>query len=302
MDAIMKRLLILFVVLSVLFCTGCGLSTQKFEIVATTLPVYDFAVMLCDGTGLSVGRLISENVSCLHDYTLKVDQMMMIESADVVLLSGLGLEDFLEDALNSASVTIDASINTHTHEGGHSHEDDHHAEHDHSHKHVHETDPHIWLSPENAMIMVRNLAHGLSETYPEHKETITENLTALLEKLQQLQSYGNATLADLSCRELITFHDGFSYFAESFDLSILEAVEEESGSEASASMIIHLTELVNNHNLPAIFIETNGSDACAGIISAETDTAICVLDMAMSGDSYFEAMYHNIDTIKEALG
>ena len=50
-----------------------------------------------------------------------------------------------------------------------------------------------------------------------------------------------------------------------------------------------------------VFTEISGSDACAKIISAETDTAIFALDMAMSGDSYFDAMYHNIDTIKEAL-
>ena len=42
------------------------------------------------------------------------------------------------------------------------------------------------------------------------------------------------SLESLSCRELITFHDGFSYFADAFDLTILRAMEEEAGSEASA--------------------------------------------------------------------
>ena len=117
-----------------------------------------------------------------------------------------------------------------------------------------------------------------------------------------MQQYGTAQLSSLSTQELITFHDGFSYFAESFDLTILEAVEEESGSEASATEIIHLIKLVESHSLPAIFIERSGSDACAGIISNETGVEIFTLDMAMAGDSYFDAMYHNIDTIKEALG
>ena len=296
MGMLMKKLFILLLV-SVLLCSGCSKANQAFDIVATTLPIYDFAVMLCEDTGLTVGRMITENVSCLHDYTLQVDQMMMIEHADVILLSGLGLEDFLEDALSGASVTIDASLNTHTHASSHNH-DDHHAE----NHHTHETDPHIWLSPENAMTMAENLANGLSETYPEHKEVFAKNLISLHQSLQQLQSYGEANLSDLSCRELITFHDGFSYFAESFDLSILEAIEEESGSEASAAMIIHLADLVNGHNLPAVFTEKNGSNACAAIICQETGTSSYVLDMAMSGNSYFDAMYHNIDTIKEALG
>ena len=294
----MKKLFVLLLLLSALLCSGCGKDSASYDLVATTLPVYEFALTLCDGTGLSVGRLIADNVSCLHDYTLQVDQMKMIEGADMILLSGLGLEDFMEDAITSASKTIDASADVHIHEGSH----DHHGADSAEDSHHHDTDPHIWLSPENAIIMAENLAYGLSEDYPQFAQQFSKNLAALKQRLVQLQAYGDSSLANLSCRELITFHDGFSYFAESFDLTIVEAVEEESGSEASASMIIHLAELVNTHNLPAVFTETNGSDACAGIIHSETGAAIYTLDMAMSGDSYFEAMYHNIDTIKEALG
>ena len=81
----------------------------------------------------------------------------------------------------------------------------------------------------------------------------------------------------------------------------MEAVEEESGSEASAKELIHLIALVREHDLPAIFVEKNGSSSAASILSRETGAKVCMLDMAMSGNSYFDAMYHNIDTVKEAL-
>ena len=93
-----------------------------------------------------------------------------------------------------------------------------------------------------------------------------------------------------------------SFVAVNDDLTILEALEEESGSEASAAELIHLIELVEEHDLPAIFTETNGSTAAAAILARECGIGSCALDMAMAGDDYFEAMYHNIDTIKEALG
>ena len=109
-------------------------------------------------------------------------------------------------------------------------------------------------------------------------------------------------LRDLSCRELLTFHDGFAYFAQSFDLEIVKAVEEESGSEASAQTLIELIELVETHHLPAVFTERNGSMAAAHMIAQETGVQVYSLDTAMSGDSYFDAMYHNIVTLKEALG
>ena len=101
---------------------------------------------------------------------------------------------------------------------------------------------------------------------------------------------------------MITFHDGFAYFAHCFGLEILDAVEEESGSEASAQELIALIRLVEEHQLPAIFSEVNGSPSAASIISAETGAAIFTLNMAMAGDDYFAAMYHNIDAIKEAMG
>jgi ABC-type Zn uptake system ZnuABC Zn-binding protein ZnuA len=89
--------------------------------------------------------------------------------------------------------------------------------------------------------------------------------------------------------------------AEAFDLHILAAVEEESGAEASARELIELIKLVNQNNLPAVFTEINGSDSAAGIISAETGKPIFTLNMAMAGEDYLSAMYHNINTLREAL-
>ena len=150
--------------------------------------------------------------------------------------------------------------------------------------------------------MAVNICAGLSQAYPQHAAVFAGNLEALTTRLEELERYGNESLADLSCRDLITFHDGFAYLAEGFDLTILEAVEEESGSEASAQDLKHLIEDVEHHHLPAIFTEVSGSDSAARVIARETGVKIYALDMAMAGDSYFDAMYHNIDTLKEALG
>lgn len=287
----MKKLWISILIILILLPPGCSLSAADYDITATTLPVYDFTSTLCENTGLSVGRLVSESVSCLHDYSLQISQMRMIESADLLVISGAGLEDFLDGALQNAPTIIDASQNVHLH----SHELHAHDGHD------HDNDPHIWLSTENAMVMAETICQGLSRAYPQFKDQFHTNLQTLKEELHALQLYGEAQLSELSCRELITFHDGFVYFAEGFDLTILKAIEEESGSEASAAEIIELIKLVGDHQLPAVFTEISGSDACAGILAAETNVAVFPLDMAMSGNSYFDAMYHNINTIKEAL-
>lgn len=289
----MKKLMIILAAL--LLLSGCGAETSYAEIAATTLPVFEFTSRLCEGTGLSVSRLVSDSVSCLHDYSLNVQQVRAAEAAGLVVISGAGLEEFMEDILQNKDI-IDSSAGVALLECEEPH-DHTHEEHDHSH----EQDSHIWLSPENAAIMAQNICAGLTERYPGQKDIFEANLTGLLADLDALRAYGEETLSSLSCRDLITFHDGFGYLAASFDLTILEAVEEESGSEASAAELKHLITEVRKHDLPAIFTETNGSDSAASVIARETEAEVFTLDMAMAGESYFDAMYHNIDTIKEAL-
>ena len=279
--------------------SGCSQPKSSDQIVATTLPVYDFTSRLCEGTDLKVSQLVNEPVSCLHNYTLQVSQMRTVESAELLVISGAGFEGFLHDVITSKEEIIDSSTgitlicssNEHGHAHGHKHD-------------YHETayDPHIWLSPVNAQTMVNNIADGLLTKYPQYREKISLNRQNLIHKLEELNEYGIKQLSSLSCRDLITFHDGFHYLADSFDLHIVKAIEEEPGSETSAAELKELITFVCSHDLPAIFTEANGSDASARVISAETGCAVHSLDMIMYGTDYFEAMYHNIDTLKEALG
>ena len=291
----MKRIFILLT-LSLLL-TGCTQKQEPAQIAATTLPVYEFTHRLCEGTDLSVTRLVTEEVSCLHDYALNVRQVKAAEAAQTIVISGAGLEEFLEDLLSETDC-IDTSAGISLLEP----EEHHHGEEEEHEGHHHEKDPHIWLSPVNAMTMAENICEGLSQRYPQYTAQFQENLVALQMDLEALHMYGQEQLKNLECRDLITFHDGFSYFADCFDLHILEAVEEESGREASAKELIHLIEEVEHHNLPAIFTEKSGSISAAGIITRETGCKSFTLDMAMAGNSYFNAMYHNVNTIKEALG
>lgn len=288
-----KAIVIISVALIIFSLFGCGAKQENIDVVATTKPVYDFTAYLCNETNITVELLITENVSCLHDYTLQVRQMRAIEGADTVILSGAGMEEFLHDALEGANNVIDSSQGISLHCPEHHHEDD---------GHHHESDPHIWLSIGNARKMAENICQGLCKQYPDSASKITENLTKLNQEFEKLQAYGEENLTNLSSRNLITFHDGFSYFAEEWNLNILRAVEEEAGSEASAAELKELIGLIRQHELTAIFIEQNGSASAAQIIEKETGISVFTLNMGMSHLNYFETMYHNINTVKEALG
>jgi ABC-type Zn uptake system ZnuABC Zn-binding protein ZnuA len=239
--------------------------------------------------GVEVARLITESVSCLHDYTLTVKDMKAIERADVLVLSGAGLEEFMEDALaQTDAAVIDCSQNA---ELLPSLEEDG------------EDDPHIWMSPDNAAAMLEAILQGLTRLDGDHARQYTENYNAACAQLASIQEVP----ADLACPYLITFHDGFQYFAQANGLTLLKSIEEEEGSEASAAEIKEIVALIRDYDIPAIFTEKNGSDATAQAIARETGVAVVQLDLIMSGEgsglaAYVDAMNADLDAIVQALG
>ena len=294
---------ILAVFLAVFLLTGCASMQQtESDIAATTGTVAQFAGEIVRGTDLQVAQLITDSVSCVHDYSLSVRQMELVQNAEIVLLSGAGLEAFMEDALASAETVVDCSAGVALLElQGHAHDHEHGHEDGDDHGHNHENDPHIWLDPMRAAQMAENICTGLSAQYPEHAARFRTNTDDLVQRLEQLQIYGEQTLEALSCRELVTFHDGFGYLASAFDLDIVAAIEEESGSEASAKDLMQIIAEIEHHGLPAVFTEINGSVSAASVISAEIGIPVYDLDMVMGGADYFAAMKANFDTLKEAL-
>ena len=219
--------------------------------------------------------------------------MKVLENASILVISCGDIEAFLNDGLNTDTTIIDAStdidlICAEQHE----HHDDHH----------HDIDPHYWLSPQNGRKMAHSIYTQLKIQYPQYASHFETNIKLLDEKFDKLENFADTELSSLRCRKIITFHDGFTYMADSFNLEIIKSIEEESGSEASAKDLISICNLVTEHNLPAVFAEKNGSVGAAEVICRETGAKLYYLDMGIASADYFETMYYNIKTLKEALG
>ncbi len=283
----MKRRIIAMILTALCLLSGCAgkQRADKADILATTAPVAQMVSAIVEGSGLTVATLISEPVSCLHDYSLSVAQMETVEQAKLVVLSGAGLEEFMGDALAGCETVVDASEGVALLPGEEG-----------------ESDPHIWLSPENMIAMTQNVEAALAEAYPAQKALFARNAETWIAELRTLQAYGEEQLAALGCRELVTFHDGFAYFARAFDLELAAAMEIEAGSEPSAQELEEIIRLLETRRIPAVFTETNGTADAAELVSKETGCAVYKLDTAIGTADYLAAMYQNIDTIKEALG
>ena len=299
----MKRLAALF--LALLTLSGCasggasGRQDDDLHILATTYPLYLFTTAVVGSTeGVEVTLLVNSQTSCLHDYTLTVKDMKAIERADVIVMNGAGLEDFMSDALaQSSAAVIDCSENITllpTLE---------HAGHD-GHDHEEEYDPHYWLDPHRVEQMVENIANGLIALRVDSAEAYRSNADAALKALSQIAPF----YRDIAypAYPLITFHDGFQYFADAQGFELLKAIEEEEGAAASAAEIREIVSLIEENDIPAIFAEKNGSRKTADVIARETGCKVYELDMLMSGDGtgiqpYIDAIDANLTTILEAF-
>lgn len=275
---------------ALLFLSGCAVSSgaqdNNAHIVATSYPVYIFAMNVLEGSeGIELELLVDQQISCIHDYTLSVNDMMRLEDADLLLMSGAGLEEFLEGALKSypdlPTADCSAGVELLTLEDG-------------------EPDPHIWLDPRNAITMTENLTAALVSMYPDQAELFQENCSAYTEKLARLYDDLYGEISGLR-PEIITFHDGFAYFARAFGITILHSIEEEAGSEASAAEINEIIGTIDSHPLAVIFTETNGSDSTARAIAAETGVSMGVLSTAVSGEKtasgYEDILRDDVDSI-----
>ena len=254
-------------------------------------------------------RLDTGSVSCLHDYTLSMRDMQKLEGADVIALNGAGLEEFLEDALETSDAqVIDCSRNVQLLESlEHDHEE--HGDHDHGH-----WDPHYWMDPARADRMVQNIQAGLSQLDPDHARQYAENAAGVSALLAARQNLARELIQMYHpIPGLVTFHNGFQYFAQAYGLPLLASIEEEAGSEASAKEIVEITQLVREYDIPIIFTEVNGSDATAQAIARETGCRVGQLSMIMDGpdgslEQYLNAVTDNVTAIvngfagKEVIG
>lgn len=291
----MRRLLLILLTVTLLL-TGCAAqSTPEGPTLAcTTYPVYLLSQTVTEGTdGPAPVLVVDQPLSCLHSYTLTMADMKVIDASSLLALNGAGMEEFLEDVLEGRD-TVDCSEGL---EVLWNEEED-------------EPDGHIWLNPDNAAQMTQTLAAALAERYPDNADLYRSNAEQAAQRLHALREELREELAPLPCRSLITFHDGFSYFAAAVGMDIAASVEEEEGSEASARRIQELVDLIDEKHIPAVFTETNGPDATAKALAMERPIQVSTLNMLMSStgvpvglsglDAYEWGMRGNAQAIKEA--
>ena len=284
---------LLMMILTLLF-SGCAAQTDGQKVIVTSFyPMYILTQNVAAGIdGVTVQNMAEQNVGCLHDYQLQTRDMVTLEGADALVINGGGMEQFMDKVmtLREDLPVIDASEGIEMLPSASEHDHDNHDDHDHEGEVM---NAHVWLDPSLAMVQVRNIAEGLANADPDHADAYRSNAEAYILKLEQLKAEIAEQLAPYAGREIITFHEAFTYFAEAFGLHVAGVIATEPGEEPSTRDIADTCDLVNTLGIRTLFVEPQYPQKAAQTIARETGASIYTLDPCVSGDGSMES-YENI--------
>ncbi|MET0438831.1 MAG: zinc ABC transporter substrate-binding protein [Devosia sp.] len=270
-----------------LLLTGTAMAAPS--VVASTKPVHSLVSAVMAGVGEPT--LIVKGAASPHTYSLRPSDASALENADIVFWTGHGMELFLADALETLSTkaqTVELAESEGIEllpmrEGGafepHSHGDEDHGHEAHDHAHENEEgDMHFWLDPENAKLMVANIAQVLSKADPENEATYQANAEVEIEALGALENEISQTLDGVKEKPFIVFHDAYQYFENRFGLDVAGTVTVSPETMPGAARVDELRTKVGELGATCVFAEPNFEPAIVSTIVEGTEAKAGVLD------------------------
>ena len=149
-------------------------------------------------------------------------------------------------------------------------------EHEEGHESHSGLDPHIWMSPLNAQVMVRNICDGLVEVDSGNRNYYEQNRDAYLQQLADIDSKLREGLAEVENRRFMVYHPAFGYFASEYDLEMITI--EEGGKEPTAADLVHLIEQAKAHDIRVIFAEPQFNPKSAEVIAEAIGGRVVLID------------------------
>ena len=241
--------LILFVsmalALSIPSANAAEASDKTTKVVTSIHPVQLLTAAITEGV-TEPEQLVPAGASP-HSYSLKPSDMRRLTEADIVIRIGSNLEPFLDkplqvskanhiDLMEVPGLKLEYFAEDDEHEG-HGH---HHHDHD---EHGHQgANPHIWLSPDNALLMARAISKQLTSIDPENTAQYQTNLKQFEARLKNTNSQLQQLLSSQSTTGFFVFHDAWGYLVEHYGLNQIGVFTVSPEQQPGAR---HLAELRN---------------------------------------------------------
>lgn len=257
-----------------------------------------------------------------HMYEPSAKDIERLNSADLIVVNGLGLESKLEDSLASARAkqiaTFEATdhIEIHTlpdnEEPGTSAEHHDEAETDVHDEHEHaQDDPHFWTDPRLMADVVQELGDAMTDLGLDIGDRALMLSERLLTFDQDMLDIVETLPVDR--RVLVTGHESLGYFAERYGFEIVGTIIPglSTAAEVSAANLSAVKDAIEQAGVRVIFTELGTSSASARVLSDELNVEVVeisthfipeeALELGMGADTYLKFIEMLVTTIVSAL-
>ena len=282
-------------------------ATPQLKVLATTFPIYHLAQRIVgQQEGIQVSQLLPVQVGCPHDYVLTPNDMRKLADADVLLVNGLGLEEFLGAPVHKvnpdlkivdASSGIDGILYA-----------------DHTENHTHGTNigrhpnPHVFASPRMMARMALALAEKLVPLFPAGAEQFRTNAQTYADELNSLTDNFSELGKSVKNNRVVIQHDIFDYLARDAGLEVVAVIQSHPGQEPSAAEMLQLVQTIREKHPVAILTEPQYPDKIGQTLSRNSGIPAISLDPVASGpeeapgDHYLTSMRQNLAVLEKFLG
>ncbi|MBS0054296.1 metal ABC transporter substrate-binding protein [Yersinia sp. Marseille-Q3913] len=287
----MKRLSISLAVAALL---SSPLAMAKTIEAVASFSILGDIVQQVGGEHVNVITLVGPNGDP-HGFEPTPKNSKQLSKADVVFVSGLGLEGGLERLISASGYKGQVVIAS---TGVDSRKMDEEG------KRV--TDPHAWNSMANGIKYANNVMNALIVADPEDADYFRKRGGEYIQQLEKLDAYAKAQFAAIPAgqRKVLTSHDAFGYFSQEYGVNFLSPVGFSTESEASASGVAALINQIKQEKIKTYFIE-NQTDPrlvkqIAAASGAKAGGELYPEALSPAGGpaaTYAEAFKHNVDTL-----
>ena len=270
-------------------------ANAEVKVVTSIKPIHSLVSYIMDGVGKP--DVIVDGYNSPHGFSLKPSHAKMLENADLVIWVGEDLEAFLEKPLQTIAKkaknielmdlkgikklefrekNIFEEHDDHKEKDGHKEHDDH-KEKDGHEGHGHgEHDPHVWLDPINAKVIIKEITNQLvqldSKNSSIYKSNAKKALTDIDKLVKDIKKELNKDL------RFVVFHDAYQYFENRFDIQVLGALTVNTDVMPGAEQLSEIREVIEHEKVNCLFSEPQFNPAIIKSIAKDTKIKTGILD------------------------
>ncbi|MDD5018543.1 MAG: zinc ABC transporter substrate-binding protein [Eubacteriales bacterium] len=271
----MKKSVLFIVVAILIICvSACGApQTDKLTVAVGIVPeaafvekvagdLVDVVTLIPAGNSPANYAPSAAEMQALSDAAVYFTLQMPTEEANILPNVGDFNDDIiivnLRDAVAGAYVLLESE---HSHDGESGDSDDGES-----------VDPHVWLSPKRAIVMVQTIADTLSAIDAENSGDYQQNAARYIADLTALDSEIQEAVSSLDNKSFLICHAAYGYFADDYGLNMV-SIETE-GKQATAAEIQQVIDFARGNGITTVFYQEEFDDSQAQTIAEEISGSV----------------------------